>query len=195
MINRLLSILRIASIRACLALLFSAFLMGPGAAWAHNHVGKSAKDHKEHVKKDKKHKEKDAMSAEEEIMREISFLAKKLLDIKGKDALTLSSPAVVKPFIGICHNIISLGVKLTCITPKSQADKNGLKTGDIVQAINGISMEGDFSGEMHPFWPVMKQMKTGDVLKMDILRAGEEIKLNVPVGSLSHPAFELKINR
>lgn len=133
---------------------------------------------------------------EEDIKREISFLAKKLIDMSGEDSVVIESAAVVKPFIGVCSSIQRNGVKLTCITPESQADKNGLKTGDVISAINGISMsEQENKDRMHAYWGIVKSMSTGDVLKLDVVRGGAELKLEVTVGSLSHPAFTLEIRR
>lgn len=156
------------------------------------------------IKQDKKQIEKSAMkkskqhdSDKEEIMSEISFLAKKLLDSSGKDSLVLKSPSVMKPFIGVCSKIIPLGIELTCISPASQAQKDGLKTGDIVITINGVSMEQvpNKREKENPYWDIVHNMKTGDVLKIGLLRGGKNIQLEVTVGALSHPAYELKITR
>jgi len=131
---------------------------------------------------------------EEDIKREISFWAKKLLDMKGEKTLTIRSSSLVKPFIGVCNSVDEQGVKLTCITPESQADKNGLKTGDLVVAINGISMTGkDGSKKDHGYWDIVNNMKTGDLLKMDIIRSGEPQTIDVNVGALSQPAFVCEI--
>lgn len=149
-------------------------------------------DKKTHVKKE--HAKKGKHSKKEDIMLEISYLAKKLLDMSGEDMVTVTSPSVVKPFIGVCSSIQSNGVKLTCITPESQADKNGLKTGDVITYINGISMnEGDNEKRMHAYWDVVKTMKVGDVLKLGLIRAGKELDIDVTVGSLSHPAYTLTV--
>lgn len=138
----------------------------------------------------KKHKK----DKKDDIMREISFLAKKLLDMSGEDSVTVKAPSVVKPFIGVCSNIESGGVKLTCITPDSQADKNGLKTGDLITSINDVSMKKeDNKDHMHAYWDAVKSMKTGDVLKLELIRAGTTLKIDVTVGSLSHPAYTLTV--
>jgi len=139
----------------------------------------------------------DKKSETEDIMREISFLAKKLLDISGEDSMMVSSPPVRKPFIGVCSSIKSAGIKLTCITPESQADKNGLKTGDIVTSINGVSMaESDIDEDVkHPYWGITRNMQTGDVLKIRLIRGGQTLNIEVTVGSLIQPAYELKVNR
>lgn len=138
---------------------------------------------------------KEKVYTEDDIKREISFWSKKLLDMSGEESLTIESSSVVKPFIGVCNMVDEKGVELTCITPESQADKNGLKTGDLVIAINGVSMTGkDGSKKDHGYWGVVKSMKTGDLLKMDIIRSGEAMSIDVTVGSLSQPAFKCEIS-
>ncbi len=167
----------------------------PLAATAHQH-GIHDKQSKSELKKSAK-AEKEEMTRKE-IMHEISYLAKKLLDDSNEDSIVVKSAAVVKPFIGVCSKILALGIELTCITPDSQAEKNGLKTGDIVQSINGISMASEDPNEKrvkHAYWPIVNEMKTGDVLKMNILRAGRSLEIDVTVGSLTHPAYELKVTR
>ena len=136
-------------------------------------------------------------SEREELMSEISFLAKKLLDSSGEDSLVLKSPSVMKPFIGVCSKIIPIGIELTCISPASQAQKGGLKTGDVVITLNGVSMEqaSNKSEKDNPYWDIVHNMKTGDVIKMGLLRGGKNIELEVTVGAISHPAYELKITR
>ena len=133
----------------------------------------------------------------EELMNEISFLAKKLLDSSGKDTLVLKSPSVMKPFIGVCSKIIPIGIELTCISPASQAQKGGLKTGDVIITMNGFSMAQtpNKSEKDNPYWDIVHNMKTGDNIKMGLLRGGKNIEMEITVGSISHPAYELKITR
>ncbi len=138
-----------------------------------------------------------AGDSKEELMDEVSRIAKKLLDLSGEDSITIKAPAVEKPFIGICPMVQENGVKLTCITPDSQADKNGLKTGDVITAVNGQSLKKSSkkSKKNQAYWTIMHEMKTGDVLKMEILRSGNIVNLDVTVGSLSVPAYELKVSK
>ncbi|NND82010.1 MAG: PDZ domain-containing protein [Gammaproteobacteria bacterium] len=137
-------------------------------------------------------------SSEEDIKREVSYMAKKLLDMSGQDSYTVEQPPMVKPFIGICTGMKPEGIQLTCISPDSQAAKAGLKTGDLVLSMNGVSMasqadhkEAADSG----YWSIVKKMKTGDVLKFKVLREGKQQDINVAVGSLSHPGYKLVISR
>ncbi len=139
----------------------------------------------------------DYKSKKEDIMLEISFLAKKLLDMSDEDEIVVKSPAVLKPFMGVCSMVNDNGIKLTCITPASQAEKFGLKTGDIITAINGLSMAvpEQTHTDKHPYWKVVKSMEIGSLLKMNVLRDGQQQKINLIVGSLTHPAYELKVSR
>ena len=135
---------------------------------------------------------------EEGIKLEISYLAKRLLDITGEDSYTITSDAVVKPFIGICSNLLDSGVQLTCVTPDSQAAKAGLETGDVITKINGLSVAGQKSKKKDSkgnYWSIVKSMEPGDELKMEIEREGKTRSLDVMVGSLSHPSYSCKIDK
>ena len=150
---------------------------------------------KEHPISNKKHYKQEAKK--QEIMTDISFLAKKLLDMSGEDSIVVESPAVMKPFIGICSKILNIGVELTCINPASQAQKGGLKTGDVMLSINGIDMSAETNRKEkdHPFWGIVNNMQTGDILKIVLSRGGEQMTFDVSVGAISHPGYELKVTR
>lgn len=130
------------------------------------------------------------------VKNEISYLAKKLLDMSGKDAYTVEYEAYDKPYIGICSEVNVEGVAITCITPGSQADKAGLKTGDTVSEINGINMRHkDVMKTKKAYMHIVKSMKKGDVIAMKLNRAGKINEVKVTVGSMSHPAYKLEIKR
>jgi predicted metalloprotease with PDZ domain len=137
-----------------------------------------------------------AGNSEEELRHEISYLAKELLDLSGEDSITVEQPAFMKPFIGICSEVLSEGVKLTCITPKHNAAKAGLKTGDLVVAINGIDMTG-MSKDDHKnaFYRITKSMKTDEKLTMKLMRKGKSEVITVTVGAISHPAYTLIVKK
>ena len=130
-------------------------------------------------------------------MREISFLAKKLLDMSGEDSILVMLDAVMKPFIGICSQLIKEGVELTCINPDSQAQKGGLKTGDVMLSINGIDMakEPTKKEKDHPFWSIVKNMETDDILKIELSRGGERMMFDVSVVAIRHTGYELKVTK
>ncbi len=133
---------------------------------------------------------------EEHIMREISYLAQKLLDMSGKDTVKVESPAYVKPFLGVCSEILQEGVKLTCVTPKTQAAKAGLQTGDVVVSMNGLNMVNKDERETKRiYYGIVENMKTGEEMKISLLRDGKRIDVVATVGSLSHPAYVLEVKR
>lgn len=134
--------------------------------------------------------------SEDEITREIAYMAKKLLDMSGKDAVTIESPAFDKPFIGVCSEITPAGVKLTCVTPGTQAIKAGLQTGDIVTQMNDVSLVAKESSIIKKnYHSLVKNMQTGDKIAMTLLREGETVNVTVTVGALNHPAYVLKVTR
>lgn len=134
--------------------------------------------------------------SEKEIKLEISYLAQKLLDMSGKDSYELSSEAYMRPFIGICSEITEGGLKLTCVTPGTQAHKNGLKTGDVVSQMNDVVLQGsDLMVSKKAWFKIVENMKTGEVIKMKIKRGTETLTQEVTVGAISHPAFTLKVNK
>lgn len=139
-----------------------------------------------------------AGSSESELRSEISFLAKKLLEMSGKSELTIKQPSVNKPFLGICGEPGHNGVLLTCVTPGHNAYQAGLQTGDIITSINGVSMLGQHSHKhdsMNVYYTLMGKMKADDRLKLTLLRHGEEIQQTIPVGILKQPAYTLIIKR
>ena len=133
---------------------------------------------------------------EEYILQEMGYLAKKLLDVTGKDSYTAESPQYTKPFIGICTSIDDQGILLTCVTPGTQAEKSGLRTGDIVTRINAVSFLGSkIKKTKESYHTLVKKMKTGDVLKFSLLRDGKNMTIDVTVGVMSHPSFNISIKR
>ncbi len=137
-----------------------------------------------------------AGDSDEELRHEISFLAKKLLEKSGGDSVTIEQPAYMKPFIGICSDVSRRGVKLTCITPGANASKAGLKTGDLVTAINGIDMVTSSSRESEDaFYGITKTMKAGDKLVMKLIRKGEKQTITATVGDIGQPAYTLTVSK
>ncbi|MEM7360155.1 MAG: PDZ domain-containing protein [Pseudomonadota bacterium] len=133
--------------------------------------------------------------AEAEIKNEISYLAKKLLDMSGKDTYTVESPAFMKPYLGVCSAISTAGVKITCVTPGSGAAKSGLKTGDVLSEINGISMVNDDEGKVKDaYYTAVKTMKTGEVMELTVFRGSETLTLKATIGTISHPAYTLTVS-
>ena len=135
---------------------------------------------------------------ESELRNEISFLAKKLLDMSGENELTIKQPSINKPYLGICGEPSHSGVLLTCVTPGHNAQKAGLKTGDVIISINGVSMlsqQAHKHDSANAYYKMMGAMKTDDILKLTLLRHGKERQKDVPVGKLSQPSYTLIIKR
>lgn len=66
------------------------------------------------------------------------------------------------------------GVHIVGVTPGSAADEAGLRTGDIITAINGESMGADASGEAnHLVLDFMEGVEEGDILEVEYLRDGK----------------------
>ena len=128
-------------------------------------------------------------------MLEISYLAKKLLDMSGEESLTVKQPSYDKPFIGICTEVTEQGMKITCVTPGTQAKKAGLQTGDIIVRMKGLDMaSSEKETTKKNYFSIVENMKTDEEIKLLLLREGKRMDLVVTVGSLSHPAYELRIN-
>ena len=85
---------------------------------------------------------------------------------------------------------------MTCITPGHSAARAGLKTGDLVTAINDINVT-DIERKSYDnvYYGVTKTMKTGDKLTMTLLRKGAEQRITVTVGAISHPAYVLTVKK
>lgn len=134
--------------------------------------------------------------SEKHLTSEIGFLANKLLKISGKDTYSIEVAPYEKPFIGICTEIKQQGLVLTCVTPRTQAHKGGLKTGDIVTQIKGLNLVNtDDKRTKRAFYGVVESMQTGDVIPLTLNRNGELIKLDIEVGAVSHPGYSLKISK
>jgi len=66
------------------------------------------------------------------------------------------------------------GVHIVGVTPGSAADEAGLRTGDVITAINGESMSADASAEAnHLVLDFMDGVEEGDVLQVEYLRDGK----------------------
>ena len=89
------------------------------------------------------------------------------------------------------------GIELTCVTPGTQAEKSGLKTGDVVTRMNdkGLEQSGNLNKKKKQYFSVVNNMKTGDVIKMTLVRAGETIEIDVTVGALEHPGYRLTVTK
>ncbi len=58
------------------------------------------------------------------------------------------------------------------------ADKAGLKAGDIITAVDGTALDG-----AHPLDMVMSQHAPGDTVTLDVLRDGQQVQVQVTLGT------------
>ena len=72
------------------------------------------------------------------------------------------------------------GVKIVAVTPGSAADDAGLRTGDIITAVNGESLSADSAiAASKRILDFMKGVEEGDVLEVEYLRDGKVGKVEV----------------
>jgi len=135
-------------------------------------------------------------SREEELKYEISFLAKKLLDMSGEETITISQEAYSKPFLGVCSAVTPGGVQLTCITPGHSAEAAGLRTGDLVVEIDAIKMMAPSSNVVKKaYFGAIDKMKTGQKMSFTVYRGPDEKNIEVTVGELNQPGYTMTIRR
>lgn len=133
---------------------------------------------------------------QDEIKYEISFLAKKLLDISGEETITVSQDPIRKPFLGICSEITPGGVQLTCVTPGHNAKAAGLQTGDMVVELNGVNLVSSKMDEIkEAYYHQLMNMKTGQSMQFKVYRGPEELEIPVTVGEINHPGYIMTIKR
>jgi len=135
-------------------------------------------------------------SKEEELKHEVSYLAEKLLEMSGKDTLTVAQEPYMKPFLGVCSSVTPGGVQLTCITPGHSAEASGLRTGDIIAEVDGVSMISSKTATIKKtYYEMLGSMKTGQVMTFKIFRGSEEKTIKATIGKLSQPGYTLTIRR
>ena len=64
------------------------------------------------------------------------------------------------------------------IEPNTPAEKAGIKDGDIVVSVNGKVID-----EEHPLDATLSQFKPGETVKVDILRDGQHVSIDVTLGT------------
>ena len=98
-----------------------------------------------------------------------------------------------RPFMGISYQAISpdiaasynlpvqWGVYVTKVAADSPADKAGLLVDDIITSIGDVKMD-----ETHNYLNVLYTYKPGDQVSLGVMRAGEEVTLQITLGESSH---------
>jgi S1-C subfamily serine protease len=70
------------------------------------------------------------------------------------------------------------GQSVPGVVPGGPADEAGIEEGDIVTAIEGQALDGE-----HPLDAVVSQYSPGEVVTLEVLRDGEELSLEVTLGT------------
>ncbi|WP_395373629.1 hypothetical protein [Marinicella sp. W31] len=131
-----------------------------------------------------------------DIEKELSYLAKKLLEVTGKDSYTLKQEPSEKASFGACFEVVTEGVKLTCITPDMNPEKQGLMIGDIIVAMNDSTFPGITTFDSHEkLHQITDNLQAGDVLKIQYTRAGQTFTSEIEVGELKHPGYMFKVSQ
>lgn len=150
---------------------------------------------KEH-EKSKESKLWDEKNMQQELKYEISFLAKKLLDLSGEETMTVTQEPIRKAFLGICSEIRPGGIELTCVTPGHNAKAAGLQTGDVVIELNGVNFVKAKTSELkEAYYKQLMTMKKGQKMAFKVYRASELLDIDVTVGEINQPGYTMTIKR
>ncbi|MGH8284052.1 MAG: PDZ domain-containing protein [Gammaproteobacteria bacterium] len=78
------------------------------------------------------------------------------------------------------------GAQVLAVTPGGPADKAGLRTGDVITAINGMKFKSDKQASAaDKLMDFMDEAKPGETLKLSYLRNGRDFTTDVKAGRLS----------
>ncbi|QBB68916.1 PDZ domain-containing protein [Pseudolysobacter antarcticus] len=117
-------------------------------------------------------------------------------------ALDVSEPAQRSNNLGLLidsSKATADGVHVLGITPGGSAERMGVRTGDLVTAVNSRSLQNlGVDAEQRPLAPgVLKnsvdQLKDGEPLQLAVRRDGKSLALNAPVHALYLPAMRLQL--
>lgn len=91
------------------------------------------------------------------------------------------------------------GLRVLGATPGSIAEHIGLRPGDVIVAVNGLSLRGlGADAEGHPLAvstlkSTVEAMADAAQLQLDVLRSGDAVALNTPVHSVYLPALRMQL--
>ena len=117
-------------------------------------------------------------------------------------ALDVSEPAQRSNNLGLLidsSKATADGVHVLGVTPGGSAERMGVRSGDLVTAVNAHSLQNlGVDGEQRPLAPgVLKnsvdQLKDGEPLQLAVQRDGKSLALNAPVHALYLPAMRLQL--
>jgi len=91
------------------------------------------------------------------------------------------------------------GLRVLGATPGSIAERLGLRPGDVIVAVNGISLRGlGADGDGHALAATtlkstVEALQDAAPLQLDVLRAGDAVALNAPVHAVYLPALRMQL--
>ncbi|MDJ0699050.1 MAG: PDZ domain-containing protein [Woeseiaceae bacterium] len=104
-----------------------------------------------------------------------------------------------KPVLGIAIGVDSSekgpveGVSVQAVTPGSAAADAGLRSGDVITAVNGESLSAASAGEANErLLDFMKGIEEGDVIDVEYLRDGNVAKVEVEPRLVANRFFEFR---
>lgn len=130
----------------------------------------------------------------EDIEKETSYLAKKLLELTKKDQFVIEHEKSMETIIGFCTDVTVHGIILTCITPDLDPFKKGMLTGDKVLRIDEYNfVNNTLQASDKAFRQMKAQIKPGDLLTIEYIRDDELKEVKIQVSEITHPGFRLEV--
>ena len=90
------------------------------------------------------------------------------------------------------------GVPISAVSPGSLMQKAGLRTGDIISSINGISLENELQSNSQRQWPAainltreLKSIKNNKSFELEVIRDNKTLHFQGKVSSLKVPGLRI----
>ena len=121
-------------------------------------------------------------------------------------AFTLDEPAQRVTNLGLLVDSASAerakdGLRVLGVTPRSTAQRMGVRTGDIVTAVNGVSLV-DLGADPNGHAQAARTLRSsvdalpdGTRLEFALVRDGKPLSLDAPLASVALPPIHLKVGR
>ena len=121
-------------------------------------------------------------------------------------AFTLDEPAQRVTNLGLIVDSASAdrareGLRVLGVTPRSTAQRMGVRAGDVVTTVNGVSLAGlgaDASGHAQAALTLrgtVDALPDGARLEFALVREGKPVSVNAPLASVTLPPIHLKVGR
>ena len=75
------------------------------------------------------------------------------------------------------------GIRLTMVSPKSPAEKAGLKKGDIITHMDGMGIEASQEQDKANFTNLIRKYKPGSEVDFKVIREGKSVKVSCKLGT------------